>query len=150
MKLTKLMFALLAVAGALIAADPMTGTWKLDPAKSKYKTGAGPKEQTVTITEAGANLDIVVKGTSADNKPISTHMTLPAGGGAGKIIEGPYDAVTGKRISATERETSYSKGGKVVYTTHAKVSADGKTLTVDSKGMNALGQSVEGSVTYSK
>ena len=45
MKYTKFMFALLAMAGALIAADPMTGTWKLDPAKSKYKMGAGPKEQ---------------------------------------------------------------------------------------------------------
>ena len=150
MRYVKLVLMLLAVAAALVAADPFVGTWKVNPAQSKFKTGAAPKEQTVTISESGGDLDIAVKGTAADGTPISTHYTIPAGGGNGKVIESPYEAVWGKRMSANERETSYSKGGKVVYTTHAQLSKEGKTLTVHSKGTNPAGQKVDGTVTYDK
>jgi len=44
----------------------------------------------------------------------------------------------------------YLKGGKTVYTTHSKISADGKSLTVASKGLNLLGKDVEGEVVYDK
>jgi hypothetical protein len=150
MRCLKLVFMLLAVAAALVAADPFVGTWKMNPAKSKFKTGAAPKEQNVTISESGGDLDIAVKGTAADGTPISTHYTVPSSGGTGKVIESPYEAVSGKRMSANERETSYSKGGKVVYTTHAKLSKDGRTLAVNSKGTNPAGQMVDGTVTYEK
>ncbi len=134
------------LATALVAADPYVGTWKLDPAKSKYKTGAPPKDQTVAITETGSDLHIVVKGTAADGSPISSHFVLPAAGGTGKVVESnAYDGVSGKRISPNERETSYMKGGKAVYTVHSKISADGKTLSTNVKGMNAAGQMVDGS-----
>ena len=150
MRYVRLVFMLLAVAMALVAADPFVGTWKVNPAKSKFKTGAAPKEQTVTISESGGDLDIAVKGTAADGTSISTHYTIPASGGTGKVIESPYEAVSGKRMSANERETSYSKSGKVVYTTHAKLAKDGKTLTVQSKGTNPAGQMVDGTLTYDK
>jgi hypothetical protein len=150
MRYLRLVLMLLAIATALVAADPFVGTWKVDPAKSKFKTGAGPKEQTATISESGGDLDIAVKGTAADGSPISIHYTVPLGGGTGKVIESSYDAVTGKRMNPNERETQYSKGGKVVYTTHAKLSKDGKTLTVHSVGTNPAGQKVDGTVTYQK
>ena len=136
---------LLAFAMLLFAADPYAGTWKLDPAKSKYKSGAPLKEQTVTISESGGDLDIVVKGVASDGTPLSSHYTIPASGGTGKVIESSaYDRISGKRLSPTERETSYSKNGKVVYTIHSTVSSDGKTLTTHVKGKNAAGQMVEG------
>jgi hypothetical protein len=136
---------------ALVAADPYVGTWKLDPAKSKYKTGTPPKDQTVTITESGADLHIVVKGTAADGSPISSHFVVPAAGGSGKVVESnAYDGISGKRISPNERETSYMKGGKAVYTVHSKISADGKTLNTSVKGLNAAGQTVEGTSVSTK
>jgi hypothetical protein len=140
----------LAIAVALVAADPFVGTWKVNPAKSKFKTGAAPKEQTATISESGGDLDIAVKGTAADGSPISIHYTIPTAGGNGKVIESSYEAISGKRENAHERETSYSKGGKVIYTTNAKLAKDGKTLTVHSKGTNPAGQMVDGTVTYDK
>src|SRR5690349_12531504 len=145
MKSARLCSVILAFAAALVAADPYTGTWKLDPAQTKYKTGAGPKEQTLTISESGSDLHIMVKGTNADGSPVSTHYSVPAAGGAGKVIESAaYDAITNKRIGPRERETSYSKNGKVVYTVHSTVSADGKTLTTHVKGLNVAGQQVDG------
>jgi hypothetical protein len=53
-------------------------------------------------------------------------------------------------MAAEERETRYSKGGKVSYTVHAKVSKDGKTLTIASKGTNAAGQAVDGVSVYDR
>src|SRR3954454_14291168 len=92
----------LAFVTTLWAADPFVGTWKVNTAKSKFKTGAGPKEQTLVISESGGNVDIAVKGTSADGKPIATHYTIPSGGGQGKVIESVYDGVSGTRASQTE------------------------------------------------
>lgn len=109
MRYATLTLALLGFASALIAADPFVGTWKLDPAKSKFKTGAPPKEQTVTIAESGSDYDVTVKGTSADGTPISSHYTTPAAGGEGKIIESPGDAVSSKPMGTNRRETRFSK-----------------------------------------
>ena len=47
-------------------ADPLVGTWKVNPEKSKVSTGKPePKEEVVRIEEQGANLLVSVKGTSA-------------------------------------------------------------------------------------
>jgi hypothetical protein len=150
MRYSKLVFVLLAFAGALIAADPFVGTWKLNSAKTKYKTGMPPKEQTVTFSEEGSDLHVMVKGTSSDGQAISSHFTVPTAGGTGKIIESTYEAVSGKSVNANERDTSFSKGGKVVYTAKAKRSADGKTMTVAVKGTNPSGQAVDGTNFYEK
>jgi hypothetical protein len=45
---------------------------------------------------------------------------------------------------------SYMKGGKEVYATDSKLSADGKSLTVNVKGLNPAGMNVEGTVVYDK
>jgi hypothetical protein len=150
MRYAKLVFILLVPAIALMAADPFVGTWKLNPAKSKFKAGAPYQEATITIAESGSDDDVALKGTAANGAPLSLHYTQPANGGIGKIVEGPFDAVSGKLLNARERETRYSKGGKVSYTVHAKVSKDGKTLTIASKGTNAAGQAVDGVTVYEK
>jgi hypothetical protein len=150
MKYIQFGFMFLVLTTTLVAADAFVGTWKMNPAKSKFKTGAAPKEQTVKISEAGSNLDVAVQGTSADGKPIATHYTIPSGGGTGKIIESYYEAVSGKVISANVRESSFSKGGKVVYTTQAELSKDGKALLVHTKGTGPTGQMLDGTVAYEK
>lgn len=150
MRYTRLAILLLALTAALIAADPFVGTWKLNSAKSKYKSGTPPSEQTVTFSEEGTDLHVVVKGTSSDGKAISTHFIVPAAGGEGKIIESSYDGVSSKNINANERETTFSKDGKVVYTAKARRSAGGKTMTVTVKGTNPAGQMVEGTNSYDK
>ena len=150
MRLTRIAIALLGLAVVLSAADPFAGTWKLNPSKSKYKIGKPAKEQTVTITEEGSNLDVMIKGVSADGTPISSHYTVPAAGGDGKIIESPYDAVSSKRPGPRHREIVYSKGGKAAMTVHTRVSANGKTLTATVKGTDLAGKPVDGESVLEK
>jgi len=95
MRYAKLAFVFLGLAAILVAAEPFAGTWKLNSAKTKYKTGTAPKEQTVTITEAGTDLDVTLSGTAADGSAIMSHYTVPAQGGDGKIVQSTYEAVSG-------------------------------------------------------
>ena len=150
MRYAKLAFALLGLAALLIAADPFAGTWKLNSAKSKYTTGSPPKEQTVTIAESGSDLDVTVSGTAADGSAIMSHFTVPAKGGEGKIIQSPYEAVSGKRMGANQLDITFNKGGKVALTVHSGVSADGKTRMINMKGTDTQGKSVDAVVVYDK
>lgn len=69
MRYTKLVLMLLGLAAVLVAADSFVGTWTLNPATAKFKTGVPPKDQTVTISEEGGNLHVVIKGTSSGGQP---------------------------------------------------------------------------------
>src|SRR4249919_2600121 len=109
------MLVLLGFAATLYAADPFVGTWKMNPAKTKYKVGTAPKDQTVTISEAGSDISVKVTGTAADGSKIAVNYRMPTAGGVGKMESSAYDGISGKVISATEREMSYLKGGKSVY-----------------------------------
>ena len=150
MRYTRLMLVLLVFASTLCAADAFVGTWKMNPAKTKYKVGTPPKELTVTITEAGSNLNVKVDGTAADRSKTSFSYSVPAAGGTGKMTSSAYDGVSAKRIGENEREMTYMKGGKSVYTAHSEISTDGNSLTVATKGLNPMGQAVEANVVYDK
>jgi len=150
MRFTRFAFSLLTFAAILSAADPLVGTWKLNPAKSVFSKGNPPKEQTLTIMEHGTDIHVVVKGTTAEGTAINSSFMIPAKGGTGKIIESAYEGVVGKVINANERETTYSKGGKAVYHTHTTLLPGGKTLKVTAKGTNVAGKEVDGAVYYDK
>jgi hypothetical protein len=52
---------------------------------------------------------------------IMSHYTVAAQGCEGKIIQSPYEAVSGKRMGPNEREVRHSIGGKIVLTTHSNL-----------------------------
>jgi hypothetical protein len=77
-------FVLRAFSTELVAADLFVGTWKLNSAKTKSKIGMPPKQQTVAFSEEGSDLHVMVRGTSADGKAISTHFTRIYGWNPGR------------------------------------------------------------------
>jgi len=151
MRYTKLMLPLLGFAATLCAADPSVGTWNMNPNKTVFQNGTSPFRQTVTITETGDSLNVKVAGTAVNGRKIAVSYTVPAAGGPGKIVQSTeYDGVSAQRIGPNELDVSYMKGGKAIYTAHAKVSADGKSLSVATQGVNPLGDNVEGTIVYDK
>ena len=142
--------ALFAFAGTLLAQSPFTGTWKLDSAQSKYTTGDPPKDVTVVIEEQGANYTVTATGTSADGSPLVVKYATPVKGGMGKMESGPYDSISAKYISASERVNTYKKGGKVVATRHYVVSKDGKTMMSSAKGIGPAGKPIDGKDVFVK
>jgi len=131
--------------------DPAIGTWKLNPAKSKYDPGPVPKSNTVVITAAGKSLKVSAKGVDGEGKPTSTDYTV-ANDGKDVPVKGPaaYDRVSARRIDPNTTELTRKKAGKVVQTATRAVSSDGKTMTVTTTGTDEKGRKVNTVAVFDK
>jgi len=128
----------------------MIGTWKLDPAKSKY-SGAVPKSQVARLEEVDAALKVVSDRVEADGK--MTHfewtakfdgMDYPVKGDPGR------DAVSVKKIDDYTLEITNKKAGKVTTTIKAVYAKDGKSRTETATGTDAQGKKVENVTQWMK
>jgi hypothetical protein len=132
-------------------ADPHTGTWVLNVAKSKYSPGPPPKEQTSVYTATAQGLKVSTKGTSADGKPTTTEFSANFDGKDAPVTGNPdWDAVVLKRVDSHTIEFTRKKSGKVVQTATSVVSKDGKTRTITATGVNAAGQKMSTVGVYEK
>jgi hypothetical protein len=133
------------------AADQHSGTWKMNPAKSKYSPGPTPRSLTVKVDcdENGIKLDS--EGTNADGTP--THVEYSAEfDGKDYPITGTYaDTVSVKRIDAnTIESTLRKKDGKLMLIVTSTVSTAGKTRTSTFKGTDGQGHDINNIVVYDK
>jgi hypothetical protein len=142
----------LSASGLLLAqSDPFSGTWKLSQAKSKYTSGAPPKQETVIIERTRGQDQVNISGVGADGSPLSIKYALPVKGGTGKILAGgPYDGVSGKTVNDNSRQLSYMKGGQEALHVNVEVSKDGKTMSGTVKGTDAQGKPVSGVSVFEK
>ena len=61
-----------------------------------------------------------------------------------------YDTIAMRRVDANTIESTLKKGGKVIQTTTAVVSSNGKVRTITYTGTNAKGQKVNNVVVFDK
>ena len=142
------LFAAAAVCGA--ADNVNMGTWKLDEAKSKIGAGA-PKNTTVVYEAAGDSVKVIVDGVDADGKPSHNEWTGKFDGKDYPLTGDPTaDTRSYKQIDPSTLELTNKKGGKVVVSGKITVSADGKTRTVSTKGVDANGKKVATTAVYDK
>jgi hypothetical protein len=137
--------AILVPATALIAqaTDRAIGTWQLDVAKSQYDPGPAPKSLTVTYEKVGQGLKVTTKGVDGQGNPTATEYTANYDGKDYPATGAPdYNMVSLKRIDASTLHIMRKKGGKFVAILQRVVSADGKVLTIRTKGTNAKGETV--------
>jgi hypothetical protein len=132
------------------AQSPQMGTWKLNEAKSKIPAGM-MKNTTVTYAMDGDNVKVTTDGTAGDGSPLHTEWT-------GKL-DGKDYPLTGDPSADTRSYTKVDdhtltlenkKGGTVTTSGRIVVSADGKTRTLTSSGMNPAGKKLSGKSVYDK
>lgn len=140
------LFAPLALAGTLLAADPFSGTWKLD--RSQSTGDAIPQDETIKIVDAGGVLHVTVTGTDSDGKPIAVTYVVPVTGGDAQETQGPYN-VSEQRIDDNTRDVTYEKNGNKSKH-HRVVSKDGKSMKPTNKGKDAQGNTVNSTEVYRK
>jgi hypothetical protein len=151
--ITGIAAALVSIAGVGIgnaqSTEPSIGTWKLDVAKSTFSPGPAPKEATLTIEAAGPGLKVAVAGVDGEGKPTQWGYTAnfdrkeyPVTGNNPNA-----DVVSLRRLPNAYR-VSYKKAGKDTIVNGVSVSADGKTLTVASSGVNAQGAPVKSTLVF--
>lgn len=126
----RILFAALTLCvGAAWAEHASTGTWKLNPAKSKSSDALPRSAATLTIQNEGPN---VVFGSTRYIRDGKEH---PYEGGGGR-----YDTYMMTAPNDHETTSVYKKGGKVVRTVKTKVSKDGKVWTSEAKGVDENGK----------
>ena len=75
---TALLFVALALSVGAGAADQHSGTWKMNPAKSKYSPGPVPKSTTVKVESDADNIKLSSDGIDAAGNPTHGHHNLVA------------------------------------------------------------------------
>ena len=131
--------------------DPAVGTWKLNVAKSKYVPGPAPKSNMITITAAASGLHVVAKGEDAKGSPTSIDYTATFDGKDAPVKGAPaYDTTAMKRVDANTTEQTRKKEGKTVQTVTRKISADGKTMTVTTRGKDEAGRTLNTVAVYDR
>jgi hypothetical protein len=141
----------LSLAAQAQAADPLEGTWRLNVEKSIFRAGRGPKGQMRTYTVSKGMEKLLSRGVGADQKPTLVRyearydgkdydMTGSIGG----------DKISLRRVDAQTTESTQKREGKPAVVAMRTVSADGKTLTVVSKGTLPDGQIVDSTLIFEK
>jgi hypothetical protein len=134
------------------AKDPVIGKWNMNIAKSKFSPGPAPKSAAIVFSASGADgVKAVFDGVADTGDKVHWEYTAnhdgkdyPMTGNA----EG--DMISLKRVNANSVETTYKLKGKVTVVNVRTVSADGKTMTVTTKGTNAAGQKVDNLLIFEK
>ena len=122
------------------APDPFLGSWKLDPAKSTM-AGPAPKSMTVAIEQAGEARKITVDGVGAKGDSFKWGYTATLDGKDAAVTGTPtFDTASISLANPRESAVTYKKAGKVVSTLKSVVSADGKTLTINSTPADPAGK----------
>jgi len=148
---TTLLLVALALNISAAAADQQSGTWKMNPAKSKYSPGPAPKSITVKIDSDADNVKLTSDGIDAAGNPTHIEFTAKYDGKDYPITGVPNaDTIAIKRIDASTVQSTSKKAGQVVMTVRSVVSKDGKTRTSTFKGKDAQGHDVNNVVVYDK
>ena len=144
--------ALMMLTPLVFGADAWIGTWKLNPAKSKFSPGPAPKGQTVTFSAVeGGKTKVTVDVTDADGKITrSAYVSMFDGKDVRWSGNPNADTAAAKKIDEFSYENQSKKGGKPTLLAKVTVSKDSKTLTVIQTGTDAQGKMVKNTAVYDK
>ena len=142
------------IPGFLLAkTNAIVGSWKLNLEKSKFPAGMAPKSLARTVTADGDKITYSFEGEGAEG-PVKYAFTVMYDGKDYEVTGNgmPYgaDHIAIKRMSAHKYTATLKKDGKVVGTSIATVSEDGKTTTLEGKGTDAKGNAWESTSVYDK
>src|ERR1044071_7863290 len=135
---------------ACFAANPQMGTWKLNEGKSKVAPGMG-KSTTVTYSEQGDKIKVVVNGVDKYGKPTQGVWVGKWDGKAYKTTGNlAWDSAAYKVVNDYTNDITTMKNGKIMWTGHITVSKDGKSRTVTVNCTDANGKKFTSKSVYDK
>lgn len=136
---------------AAAAADQHSGTWKMNPAKSKYSPGPTAKSVNLTIESDENHIKINAEGVDGNGNPTHVQYDAKFDGKDYPATGLPVgDTVSVNRMNANTIQATMKKDGQPVMTVTSVVSKDGKTRTSTFKGKDPQGHEVNNVVVYDK
>ena len=152
-KTVALTLGLILAAGALYAANPMEGTWKLNESKSKLTRGTTKNTKVIYDSKrlGMGRWAVTGDGVDADGKPVHSEWK---GKFDGKDYEVSGDLNSDMRSYTKVNDQTLNmivkKGGKVMATGRIAVSADGKSRAVTLNGTTPKGKKFTNTAVYDK
>ena len=133
MRQLKLLFVVLTLSIAVFAAESLfSGTWKLNPAKSKLPTPA-PQSNIATVDDDDNGLKVSEDITYDKGQAIKISYEVKFDGKDYPVTGDPMsDSISFQRENANTLTGEMKKGGKVITKFRIVVSKDGKITTVNS------------------
>jgi hypothetical protein len=116
------------------ATDPAVGSWVLNYGKSVFNPENTLQRRTATFEGAPDGFKHIQLTLLANGSTSRIEYTVKFDGKDHPIAGSALDTVAVKRIDANTVERTGKVGGKIVETATRTVSADGKTLTITTKG----------------
>jgi hypothetical protein len=148
-----LAFVLFAVSIGIAASDDsMEGTWKLNPAESRYSPGPAPKDVVLTIEPAGGDaLKITTQTMEPDGtKEVSVFVTALDDKDTAVTGDEDADSASVKRVDANTTEQTNKKAGKTTTKEKRLLSRDKKKMTVTTTGTDSNGKATNNVEVYDK
>lgn len=135
LRIRTLLFCALAATAALSAAElPYAGKWKLNPAKSDFG------QTTITYTQLpSGEMQSTAEGQSYKFKLDEKDYPDPFG-----------NTAAWKSIDANTWQTTWKLNGKVLFVDTLKVSSDGKSLTINTKGTKPNGEAMDDTIVLQR
>ncbi len=120
---------------ALAATNEHSGTWKMNPAKSKHNSGPGLKNLVETVELDENHYKVDANGTAADGRPVHIEFDAKFDGKDYPMIGVSWaDTVSVQWIDARTPQMIQKKDGQVTRIITCKVSKNGKTRTCTLEG----------------
>jgi hypothetical protein len=134
------------------AQSNLVGTWKLNLEKSKFNPGPAPKSNTLTYEAVGEATRVTTEGINAAGNPTKSVFGPFLLDGKPSPVTGvpAFNESTYKKVNDSTVEFTRLKDGKPVQTGTRVVSADGKTLTFSTTGVDASGQQINNVAVFEK
>ena len=133
------------------AGNPMLGTWKLDPAKSRFSPGPALKSQIAKLAAVDGGLKVVVDRIDSDGTPTHFEWTAKFDGKDYPVKGDPgRDVVSVRKLDDYTLEITSKKAGRVTTTIRAVYAHDGKSRTETTTGTTPRGQKIENVTVWSK
>ena len=123
-------------------ADPLIGTWTLDVFKSTYYTGEPPLRRTITFEAVADGIKQTMETTRQGfniSETVKVEYTAKLDGKDYPIKNSGLDTVALKRINPTTVERIGKIKDKATETATMKLSNNGRTLTIVTKGVSDTG-----------
>jgi hypothetical protein len=151
-KTIALSLGLILAAGALYAADPFEGTWKLNESKSKLTRGTSKSTKVVYNSRLIRDkVTVTADGVDADGKPFHSEWKGRFNGKDSEVTGDPNaDMRSYTKVNDQTLNTISKKGGKVVAQGRIVVAADGKSRVVTVNGTTAKGKKFTNTAVYDK
>src|SRR6266581_2225177 len=121
----------------------LLGTWKLNLAKSKYRIGPPPQNQTRTYEPQGEGVKATIRTTYADGRSTTVGYVANYDSLEYAVTGSPdADTIALKKVAPRTAEATLLHAGRVIATASRVISEDGNVLTITYQGVQ-LGNQVD-------